>query len=281
MLGAYLGPACAQGEIDRRVADVGARFDSVDQATMLSRTARDLADGRAVGWFQGQFGPRALGARLILGDARSPSMQRTLNLRVKHRVIPPVCTIGLERTCQRLVRDRCGFPSHADGGRCRQGPPPRHVSRGTGPLRDRQAQCHSLGDPGRHARRMRFRDLLGCPVIVNTSFNVRGEPIVCTPEDAFRCAPGGRPSHAEQGAAGPRAPPGLQKCLGARLIGSDGNCRLAARSRQRCRRQICARASGPAPCGSQLAPALRQSRRRLLPIAPWPWPQLRCRAAAH
>jgi carbamoyltransferase len=87
MFGAYLGPAFAQRDIDRRLAEAGARFDSVDAATMLSRTAQDLAAGRAVGWFQGrmEFGPRALGARSILGDARSASMQKTLNLRVKHR----------------------------------------------------------------------------------------------------------------------------------------------------------------------------------------------------
>ena len=87
MCGAYLGPAFRQEEINRRLAEVGARFDTVDQTTMLERTAQDLADGCAVGWFQGrmEFGPRALGARSILGDARSPSMQKTLNLRVKYR----------------------------------------------------------------------------------------------------------------------------------------------------------------------------------------------------
>jgi len=87
MCGAYLGPAFLQEDIDRRLAEAGARFDSVDTPTMLARTAQDLAAGRAVGWFQGrmEFGPRALGARSILGDARSPTMQKTLNLRVKYR----------------------------------------------------------------------------------------------------------------------------------------------------------------------------------------------------
>jgi len=269
---------------------------------MLSRTARDLADGRAVGWFQGQFGPRALGARLILGDARSPSMQRTLNLRVKHRAsFRPFAPSVLREHASDWFQIDAASPymlmvADVVKGRRRAMSAEEQARFGIDKLNAIRSEIPAVthvDDPARiqtvhrdtnpiyHALLVRFRDLTGCPVIVNTSFNMRGEPIVCTPEDAFRCAPGGRPSHAEQGAAGPRAPPGLQKCLGARLIGSDGNCRLAARSRQRGRRQICARASGPAPCGSQLAPALRQSRRRLLPIAPWPWPQLRCRAAAH
>src|SRR5262245_13577645 len=87
MNGGYLGPRFAQGDIERRLASIGARFETVSEPTMIERTARDLADGCAVGWFRGrmEFGPRALGGRSILGDARSPTMQKTLNLRVKYR----------------------------------------------------------------------------------------------------------------------------------------------------------------------------------------------------
>ena len=157
MRGAYLGPAFRQEEINRRLAEVGARFDTVDQTTMLERTAQDLADGCAVGWFQGrmEFGPRALGARSILGDARSPSMQKTLNLRVKYReIVPPIRAVGFERTCQRLVRDRPSFALHADGGRRCGGPAPQHDQRGAGTVRHRQAQCHSLRDPRCHPCRL-------------------------------------------------------------------------------------------------------------------------------
>ena len=87
MQGAYLGPSYSQSDIERRLADCGARFTTLSDEETIAATARDLADGRAVGWFQGrmEFGPRALGGRSILADPRSPQMQRTLNLKVKYR----------------------------------------------------------------------------------------------------------------------------------------------------------------------------------------------------
>jgi carbamoyltransferase len=210
MLGAYLGPAFAQGEINRRLADVGARFDSVDQATMLSRTARDLADGRAVGWFQGrmEFGPRALGARSILGDARSPSMQRTLNLRVKHResfrpfapsilsehasdwfeidaaspYMLMVADVVKDRRRAMTAQEQARFGIDKLNAIRSEIPAVTHVDYSA-----RIQTVHRDTNPIYHALLERFRDLTGCPVVVNTSFNVRGEPIVCTPEDAFRC----------------------------------------------------------------------------------------------
>jgi len=210
MLGAYLGPAFAQGEINRRLADVGARFDSVDQATMLSRTARDLADGRAVGWFQGrmEFGPRALGARSILGDARSPSMQRTLNLRVKHRESfrPFAPSILSEHASDWFEIDAASpymlMVADVVKGRRRAMTAQEQARFGIDKLNAIRSEIpavthvdysariqtvHRDTNPIYHALLERFRDLTGCPVVVNTSFNVRGEPIVCTPEDAFRC----------------------------------------------------------------------------------------------
>jgi carbamoyltransferase len=210
MLGAYLGPAFGQSEIDRRLADAGARFDSLDQASMLARTAQDLADGRAVGWFQGrmEFGPRALGARSILGDARSPSMQRTLNLRVKHResfrpfapsvlsehasdwfeIEQPspymlmVADVVAGRRRAMTAEEQARFGIDKLNAVRSQIPAVTHVDYSA-----RIQTVHRDTNPIYHALLERFRDLTGCPVIVNTSFNVRGEPIVCTPEDAFRC----------------------------------------------------------------------------------------------
>ena len=87
MKGAYLGPEFAQAEVEARLAAAGAVFETLDDAELVRRTVAGLADGQAVGWFQGrmEFGPRALGNRSILGDPRSPAMQKTLNLRVKYR----------------------------------------------------------------------------------------------------------------------------------------------------------------------------------------------------
>jgi carbamoyltransferase len=87
MNGSYLGPAFGQGEIEQRLAEAGAVFDVLSEDGMISSTVDALVDGKAIGWFQGrmEFGPRALGGRSILGDPRSPSMQRTLNLKVKYR----------------------------------------------------------------------------------------------------------------------------------------------------------------------------------------------------
>jgi carbamoyltransferase len=210
MLGAYLGPAFGQSDIDRRLADVGARFDSLDQATMLARTAQDLADGRAVGWFQGrmEFGPRALGARSILGDARSPSMQRTLNLRVKHREsFRPFAPSVLSEHASDWFEIEQASPymlmvADVVAGRRRAMTAEEQARFGIAKLNAVRSEIpavthvdysariqtvHRDTNPIYHALLQRFRDLTGCPVIVNTSFNVRGEPIVCTPEDAFRC----------------------------------------------------------------------------------------------
>ncbi len=210
MRGAYLGPSFTQEEIERRLEAAGARFETVPEADMIARTAADLAAGKAVGWFQGrmEFGPRALGARSILGDPRSPSMQKTLNLRVKYREsFRPFAPSVLREEVGRWFELEDGLALHAAGGRRRARAPPRHDGAGAGAVRHRQAQRRALRHPGRDARRLlrahpdraprhqpryhallgAFQGLTGCPVLVNTSFNVRGEPIVCTPEDAFRC----------------------------------------------------------------------------------------------
>jgi carbamoyltransferase len=210
MLGAYLGPAFRQEEINRRLAEVGARFDTVEQTTMLERTAQDLADGCAVGWFQGrmEFGPRALGARSILGDARSPSMQKTLNLRVKYRESfrPFAPSVLNEHASDWFEIDRASpymlMVADVAEGRRRSMTNEEQARFGIDKLNAIRSEIpavthvdysariqtvHRDTNPTYHALIEQFHGLTGCPVLVNTSFNVRGEPIVCTPEDAFRC----------------------------------------------------------------------------------------------
>jgi carbamoyltransferase len=210
MNGAYLGPSFSQSEIERRLQAAGARFETVSEPVMIERTARDLADGRAVGWFQGrmEFGPRALGARSILGDPRSPTMQRTLNLRVKYRESfrPFAPSVLREEVADWFELDEDSpymlLVAGVDKRRRRQmtaeeealfGIDKLNVARSEIPAvthvdySARVQTVHRETNPLYSALILAFRNLTGCPVIVNTSFNVRGEPIVCTPEDAFRC----------------------------------------------------------------------------------------------
>ncbi|MGH8747444.1 MAG: carbamoyltransferase family protein [Burkholderiales bacterium] len=210
MQGGYLGPEFEQREIERRLAREGAVFETLDDNALLDASARALADGAAVGWFQGrmEFGPRALGARSILGDARSPTMQKTLNLKVKRResfrpFAPSVLSedapdwfdLGEPSPYMLLVADvaRAHRVSMTDAQKELFGIDKLNVPRSSVPAvthvdySARIQTVHRETNPRYHALLARFKQLTGCPVIVNTSFNVRGEPIVCTPEDAFRC----------------------------------------------------------------------------------------------
>lgn len=210
MQGAYLGPSFAQDDIEQRLAASGARFEVLPDDALIDRTAEALAAGQAVGWFQGrmEFGPRALGNRSILGDPRSPTMQKMLNLRIKYResfrpfapsvlredvaswfeldtdspymllVAPVEKSRRREMTAEEQMLfgiDKLNVPRSDI-------PAVTHVDYSA-----RIQTVHAETNPRYHALISRFRDKTGCPVVVNTSFNVRGEPIVCTPEDAFRC----------------------------------------------------------------------------------------------
>lgn len=213
MSGAYLGPAFSQAEIERRLTEAGARFQVLSDDETVAETARALADGAAVGWFQGrmEFGPRALGGRSILGDPRPPEMQRKLNLKVKYResfrpFAPSILADkagdwfeGVGRSPYMLVVDwlrddrrRQADPATAE----LSGIDLLNVARSDMPAvthLDYSARLHTVeaaSNPRFHALLTAFHDLTGCPALVNTSFNVRGEPIVCTPEDAFRCLMG-------------------------------------------------------------------------------------------
>jgi carbamoyltransferase len=210
MKGGYLGPEFPLDEIQRRLTKAGAHFETLDDAGLIEACARSLAEGKALGWFQGrmEFGPRALGARSILGDARSPSMQKTLNLKVKYResfrpFAPSVLAedvrkyfvLDAESPYMLLVADVTEEERIAmtDEQRALFGIDKLNVPRSSIPAvthvdySARVQTVHQETNPRYHALIQNFKEKTGCPVIVNTSFNVRGEPIVGSPEDAFRC----------------------------------------------------------------------------------------------
>jgi carbamoyltransferase len=210
MRGAYLGPAYTTADAECRLQRSGARYTTLAEDDLIEAAAQALAAGKAVGWFQGrmEFGPRALGARSILGDPRSPTMQKMLNLKIKYResfrpfapsilrkdltdwfdcdVDSPYMLIvshvkeSLRRATTTAEQglfgiDRLNVPRSSI-------PAVTHVDYSA-----RIQTVHEETNPRYHALISRFKHLTGCPLVVNTSFNVRGEPIVNTPEDAFRC----------------------------------------------------------------------------------------------
>ena len=210
MRGGYLGPQFTNDEIARRLRAAGAVFEMMDDQAIVGECAQALADGKALGWFQGrmEFGPRALGARSILGDARSPSMQKQLNLKVKYREsfrpfapavlaedAPKYFQINSESPYMLLVADVGDEHRIAmsDEQKTLFGIDKLNVPRSSIPAvthvdySARVQTVHKETNPRFHELIAKFKDRTGCPVIVNTSFNVRGEPIVGSPEDAFRC----------------------------------------------------------------------------------------------
>ena len=210
MSGSYLGPAYDDAEIADRLTRIGAKFTRLDDAALIERVAQVLASEKAIGWFQGrmEFGPRSLGNRSILGDARSSSMQRTLNLKIKYREsFRPFAPSVLREDVADWFDMDCDSPYMllvADVHQKRQramnedekklfGIDKLNIVRSEIPAVthvDYSARVQTVDraiNPRYHALLTRFKELTGCPVLANTSFNVRGEPIVCTPEDAFRC----------------------------------------------------------------------------------------------
>jgi carbamoyltransferase len=210
MSGAFLGPAFDDEDTAQRLDAVGARYERLTDDQTIERTAQSLADGQAVGWFSGrmEFGPRALGGRSILADPRSPIMQRTLNLKVKYResfrpFAPSVLRedvadwfdLDIDSPYMLLVADVA--KSHrrqmTQAEDALFGIDKLNIARSDIPAvthvdySARVQTVHAKTNPRYHALITRFKELTGCPVLVNTSFNVRGEPIVCTPDDAFRC----------------------------------------------------------------------------------------------
>jgi carbamoyltransferase len=210
MAGALLGPSYTQTDIETRLTAAGARFTVLSEDDMIEQTAASLDAGMAVGWFQGrmEFGPRSLGARSILGDPRSPEMQRTLNLKVKYResfrpFAPAVLRedaadwfdLDSDSRYMLIVADVRDDRRRAmtDDEQALFGIDKLNVARSVIPAVthvDYSARIQTVdvdSNPMFHRLLTSFKEKTGCPILVNTSFNVRGEPIVCTPEDAFRC----------------------------------------------------------------------------------------------
>jgi carbamoyltransferase len=210
MKGSYLGPIFSDEEIAKRLEGMSAQFEVLEEDEFIRSCVEILQEGKAVGWFQGrmEFGPRALGARSILGDARSPQMQSVLNLKVKFResfrpFAPSVLKedvsewfdLDVESPYMLLVADiaKKYQRSMTDEQKQLFGIEKLNVPRSDIPAithvdySARIQTVHKETNPRYHKLLSVFKSRTGCPVLVNTSFNVRGEPIVCTPEDAFRC----------------------------------------------------------------------------------------------
>ena len=210
MQGSYLGPSYSQEELEQRLTKAGARFTTYDEDELLDRTIDALVAGNAVGWMQGrmEYGPRALGARSILGDPRNPNMQRNLNLKIKYREsfrpfapsvlegdAPEYFNIDVESPYMLLVADvlESRRREMTDEERSLFGIDKLNVPRSEIPAvthvdySARVQTVHKRTNPRYFALVSAFKERTGCPVLVNTSFNVRGEPIVNTPEDAFHC----------------------------------------------------------------------------------------------
>jgi carbamoyltransferase len=213
MKGSYLGPEYTQTDIEQRLKTAGAVFTTVSDDELIAITAKGLADGKAVGWHQGrmEFGPRALGGRSIIADPRSEVVQKQLNLKVKYResfrpFAPSVLREDVSEWFD-LQTDSPYMLLVADVAKSKQLPmtPEQeklfgidklNIPRSTIPAithvdySARVQTVHQHTNPRYFALLTRFKELTGCPVLVNTSFNVRGEPIVCTPEDSFNCLMG-------------------------------------------------------------------------------------------
>lgn len=210
MNGAYLGPEFSQREIEERLGKAGAVFTAEFDEALIDRVAHALVDGKAVGWMQGrmEFGPRALGGRSIIADPRSPTVQKQLNRKVKYResfrpFAPSVLREDVSQWFQLhsdspymlLVADVLSTKQLPMSEQQKQlfGIDKLNVVRSEIPAvthvdySARVQTVHNTTNPRFHRLISKFKELTGCPVLVNTSFNVRGEPIVCTPEDAFRC----------------------------------------------------------------------------------------------
>jgi carbamoyltransferase len=210
MKGAYLGPQFSEQEVRAYLDSIGACYVQLDEPALLSRIADILAEENVVGWFQGrmEFGPRALGRRSIIGDARSRAMQSVMNLKIKYResfrpFAPSVLAervsdyFELDRASPYMllvapVREELCFPMTKEQQQLfgieklnvprSQIPAITHVDYSA-----RIQTVHKETNPRFYDLLKKFEARTGCPVLVNTSFNVRGEPIVCIPEDAYRC----------------------------------------------------------------------------------------------
>ena len=210
MNGSYLGPEYSQNEIERELQSIGANFETFNYDELIDKTSENLLNEKAIGWFQGrmEFGPRALGGRSILGDPRSEKMQKNLNLKVKFResfrpfapsilkedllnwfdinVDSPymllVANVNFEKQIKMTDEEKKLFGIDKLNIKRSEIPAVTHI--------DYSARIQTVTkdtNKSYYDLILKFREKTGCPMIVNTSFNVRGEPIVNTPKDAFNC----------------------------------------------------------------------------------------------
>jgi len=210
MKGAFLGPEFSDTEIEAELTTCGAIFKKLSESEMIEEVSSGLADEKAVGWMQGrmEFGPRALGGRSIIADPRSPSMQKQLNLKVKYREsFRPFAPSVLKEDISQWFEHDTDSPYMllvADVKEDKRravtleeealfGIDKLNVQRSSVPAithvdySARIQTVHADTNPRYHAVISKFKEKTGCPLVVNTSFNVRGEPIICTPTDAFKC----------------------------------------------------------------------------------------------
>ena len=210
MKGAYLGPEFTDNEIENELTACGANFKKLSEAEMIEEVASALADEKAVGWMQGrmEFGPRALGGRSIIADPRSPVMQKQLNLKVKYREsFRPFAPSVLREDVGNWFEHETDSPymllvADVQNDKRRAmtkeeealfGIDKLNVPRSSVPAithvdySARIQTVHADTNTKYHAVISKFKEKTGCPLVVNTSFNVRGEPIICTPTDAFKC----------------------------------------------------------------------------------------------
>jgi carbamoyltransferase len=210
MCGSYLGPQFAPEQIKAELDAMGAKYTVLDDDALFSKSAQLLAEENVIGWFQGrmEFGPRALGGRSIIGDPRSAKMQSVMNLKIKYRESfrPFAPSVLWERVSDYFEQDapspymlivapvrqelRTALTDEQDqlfgieklNLKRSELPAITHVDYSA-----RVQTVHEDTNPRYHGLLKAFEQLTGCGVLVNTSFNVRGEPIVCTPTDAYRC----------------------------------------------------------------------------------------------
>jgi len=209
MSGALLGPEYSDSEIESELTELGAVFERIPSREISRRTAELVDQQKVIGWFQGrmEFGPRALGARSIIADARNPEMQAQINLKIKFREgFRPFAPSVLEERAREFFDLECESPYMlvvAPVKEDRRLPIPESSEKWgidllNVPRSDIPAVTHldysarvqtvsSARTPLWHQMLRELDRLTGCPLVVNTSFNVRGEPIVCTPQDAYRC----------------------------------------------------------------------------------------------
>ena len=210
MKGSYLGPEFTDTEIETELTACGAVFKRLSESELIEEVATTLADEKAIGWMQGrmEFGPRALGGRSIIADPRSPIMQKQLNLKVKYREsFRPFAPSVLREDVNEWFEHDTDSPymllvadvkvdkrrAMTDEEEALFGIDKLNVPRSSVPAithvdySARIQTVHADTNPRYHAVISKFKGKTGCPLVVNTSFNVRGEPIICTPSDAFKC----------------------------------------------------------------------------------------------